>query len=69
MPGSVLAHTNQNTSVVLFATLIRVFLAMNLWREAEVAFAALIYRVVDSAGEILPLKHSKDVEELSFCEV
>lgn len=56
-----LAHTNQNTSLVLFATLIRGFFAMNLLREAEVAFAALIYQVVDSAGEILSLKHSKDV--------
>lgn len=51
--------TNPNTRVVPLATLIRGFFAMNLLREAGVAFAALIYQLLDSAGEIISRKHSK----------
>lgn len=51
--------TNPNTRVVPFATLIRGFFAMNLLREAGVAFAALIYQLLDSASEIISRKHSK----------
>lgn len=57
--------TKQNTSIGPFVALSVCFI-INLLSEAEVAFTALIYQIVDPSGDT---SVPKDMEELRLHEV